>query len=156
MSRITVKLLEDMRACHYQVELFKAFLGQRAYVLPTKLNIRKASKFGLDIRWANSQSLIELTGLFEDSDGSKSWYINGQLHREGGPAREYSDGSKAWYVNGQSHREGGPAYEGSDGSKAWFINGRKLTETEFLARQASCDGKLIEMDGQTYRLELVK
>jgi hypothetical protein len=31
----------------------------------------------------------------------KEWYINGQLHREDGPAIEYIDGSKSWYINGE-------------------------------------------------------
>ena len=35
-----------------------------------------------------------------DLNGSKEWYKNGQLHREGDePAYIYADGSKCWYKN---------------------------------------------------------
>lgn len=40
-----------------------------------------------------------------DSDGNKSWWINGQLHRTDGPALEYADGSKFWYLNGEKMDE---------------------------------------------------
>ena len=38
-------------------------------------------------------------------NGSESWYLNGKLHREDGPAREYASGDKFWYLNGKLHRE---------------------------------------------------
>jgi hypothetical protein len=34
-------------------------------------------------------------------DGSKSWWLNGKLHRLDGPAIEWVDGSEAWWVNGK-------------------------------------------------------
>jgi len=34
----------------------------------------------------------------EFSDGDKHWLLNGQFHREDGPAIEYSDGDKVWYL----------------------------------------------------------
>ena len=40
---------------------------------------------------------------FIDSDGSKSWYLNGQRHREDGPAIIGSYGTKAWYINGETY-----------------------------------------------------
>ena len=33
--------------------------------------------------------------------GDKSWYLNGKLHREDGPAIEYANGTKYWYLNGK-------------------------------------------------------
>ena len=36
-----------------------------------------------------------------DANGDKEWYLNGQLHREDGPAVEYANGDKYWYLNGQ-------------------------------------------------------
>ena len=47
----------------------------------------------------------------EYADGSKSWYVNGQLHRLYGPPVEYADGTKRWFVSGQLHRFDGPASE---------------------------------------------
>ncbi len=31
------------------------------------------------------------------------WYLNGQLHREDGPAVEYISGLKQWYLNGKPY-----------------------------------------------------
>ena len=61
-------------------------------------------------------------------DGTKRWYLNGELHREDGPAVEYSDGSKQWFLNDKLHREDGPAREWSDGSKEWWLNDKRHRE----------------------------
>ena len=34
-----------------------------------------------------------------DEFGNKTWFLNGNLHREDGPAIEWSDGTKCWYLN---------------------------------------------------------
>ena len=60
----------------------------------------------------------------EYDDGSKEWYFNGRLHREDGPAVEYDDGSKSWYKNDKRHRIDGPAVIDVDGEKEWWVNGR--------------------------------
>ncbi len=52
-----------------------------------------------------------------NSDGNKSWYLNGKLHRIDGPAIEWADGSKSWYLNGELHRIDGPAIELANGAK---------------------------------------
>jgi hypothetical protein len=39
------------------------------------------------------------------------WFLNGQLHREDGPAITYLDGTKEWFFNGKRHRKDGPAIE---------------------------------------------
>jgi hypothetical protein len=62
-----------------------------------------------------------------DSDGTKQWYLNGERHREDGPAIEYASGSKFWYLHGKSHREDGPAFEYSNGSKWWYLNGKEVS-----------------------------
>ena len=54
--------------------------------------------------------------------GGKYWYLNGELHRENGPAVEWPNGYKAWYLNDKLHREDGPAAELSNGVKEWYIN----------------------------------
>jgi hypothetical protein len=69
-------------------------------------------------------------------DGSRYWYLNGQLHREDGPAVEYVSGTLHWYLNGKSHREDGPAFEYADGDRYWYLNGVKYTEEEFLKKTA--------------------
>jgi hypothetical protein len=65
-----------------------------------------------------------------NSDGSKYWFLNGDYHREDGPAIEVSDGSKYWFLYGERHREDGPAVELIDGSKFWYLNNVKVTWKE--------------------------
>jgi len=53
----------------------------------------------------------------------------------------WANGDKSWWLNGKMHREDGPAYEGADGSKAWYLNGKEVTEEEHKRRTS----KVIEM-----------
>ena len=46
----------------------------------------------------------------------------------------FEDGSKVWLLNGERHREDGPAIEFSSGTKAWYLNGEKLTKKEHMRR----------------------
>ena len=85
-------------------------------------------------------------------DNRTEWYLNGELHREDGPAIEYTSGSKYWYKNGKLHRLDGPAIEYANGDKRWYIEGNKLTEKEFLARSKPCSGKKVTVDGVEYEL----
>ena len=87
-------------------------------------------------------------------DGAKFWYLNGQLHREDGPACEHQSGTKEWYLNGQLCREDGPACEYASGDKYWYINGQELTEEEFnkKTKPVTCAGKVVEIDGKKYKL----
>jgi hypothetical protein len=64
------------------------------------------------------------------ASGDKFWYLNGERHREDGPAVECADGDKYWLLNGERHREEGPAIEYADGDKFWYLNGERLTEEE--------------------------
>lgn len=59
------------------------------------------------------------------------WYLNGELHREDGPAVTTVEGD-CWYMrNGLIHREDGPAVTYSFGTMFWFLDGEQLTEEEF-------------------------
>lgn len=58
-------------------------------------------------------------------DGELYWYLNGERHREGGPARILENGTRKWYLNGKLHRENGPAVIDADGSQQWFFNGER-------------------------------
>ena len=57
-----------------------------------------------------------------DEDGAKRWFLNGELHREDGPAVEIADGNKYWFLHGEYHREDGPAVEWANGDKEWWLN----------------------------------
>ena len=38
-------------------------------------------------------------------NGDKEWFVNGERHREDGPAIEWADGSKYWYEYGKFCRK---------------------------------------------------
>ena len=83
-------------------------------------------------RWyLNGECHREDGPAVEYADGGKQWFLNGNLHREDGPAVEYADGGKEWFLNGNLHREDGPAVEYANGSKSWYLNGKSLTEEEW-------------------------
>ena len=66
-----------------------------------------------------------------EADGSESWFLNNQRHREDGPAYIGADGTQVWYLNGKRHREDGPAIIWADGTKQWWLNSRYYTEHKF-------------------------
>ena len=113
------------------------------------------------IRWYKPNSNISHRTdgpAVEYTDGSKEWWIDGKYHRTDGPAMEWADGSKFWYIDGKYHRTDGPAVEYANGDKEWYIDGKYLTEKEFVefnSRNCNCDGKIVVIDGQKYRLESV-
>ena len=63
-----------------------------------------------------------------DTDGTEEWHLNGELHREDGPAVKSPDGTERWYLNGKPHREGGPAVKLPDGTEKWYLNGEPHRE----------------------------
>jgi len=76
-----------------------------------------------------------LTTVVKD-DGTQSWYINGKLHREDGPAIIWGNctqdgnlrpiaGRHDWYKEGKLHRDNGPAIIWADGSQYWYKNGHR-------------------------------
>ena len=83
----------------------------------------------------NGQLHRENGPAVEWSDGVKEWYLNGQRHREDGPAVERPDGTKFWYLNEKLHRENGPAVERADGRKAWYLNGIRLSNRQLLSKK---------------------
>jgi len=73
-------------------------------------------------------------GFVKRANGDKYWWVNGELHRVGGPALERVDGDKAWYLNGKLHREDGPAVEGLNGYREWYVNGIRYTSKKEYAK----------------------
>ena len=57
------------------------------------------------LSYTNSKSLVTLIDfnnyhkVVEWADGHKHWYLNGQLHREDGPAIVMPGGYKEWWLN---------------------------------------------------------
>jgi len=65
------------------------------------------------------------------ANGDNEWYLNGELHREDGPAIEHVNGDKEWCLNDKLHREEGPAVEYVNGDNEWYLNGKQLSEKKF-------------------------
>jgi len=116
------------------------FESYRGHHLPNTINQRRKKMIEYTVKvhsngskywYLNGQRHREDGPAVEGTDGSKYWYLNGQLHREDGPAVEWRAGSKYWYLNGQLHREDGPAVEHSNGDKSWYLNGNYYTEKEY-------------------------
>ena len=59
-----------------------------------------------------------------------SYYKNGFLHREDGPASITPGGTKKWLIHGNLHREDGPAIEWADGAVEYYLHGIYLSSEE--------------------------
>ena len=59
-----------------------------------------------------------------DIHGTKYYYLDGKLHRVGGPAIKYIDGTKYYYLHGKLHRVGGPAIKYIDGTRHYYLHGK--------------------------------
>ena len=91
--------------------------------------------------WCLNGQLHREDGPAVEGADAKYWWLNGKLHREDGPAIEGANGDKSWYLNGELHREDGPAAEEADGYKSWYLNGKEVTEEEHKRRTS----KVVEM-----------
>ena len=71
-----------------------------------------------------------------DLKGDKFYYKDKArtiLHREDGPAIIKANGNNVlWYLNGKLHRMGGPAIEYTTGVgyKVWYVNGVFILSTD--------------------------
>ena len=65
------------------------------------------------------------------ADGTEFYLLNGEFHREDGPAVKYADGSEFYYIDGQYHREDGPAVKYADGKEEYWLNNKQYSKEEF-------------------------
>src|ERR1700691_2444848 len=72
--------------------------------------------------WRNTSE--NYTGIVEDGYGTIVYYLNGELHREDGPAVIWKDGRFKYFLNGKIHREDGPAAIHLNGIIEYCINGK--------------------------------
>jgi hypothetical protein len=90
-------------------------------------------KFGTNVKHRDEKDLNGLTlpaAIY--ANGTKKWYINGQLHNDTGPAL-ITDGGSYYYKFGKLHRdeidENGerlPAVICDNGYRGWYNNGECL------------------------------
>jgi hypothetical protein len=66
----------------------------------------------------------------------------------------YPDGGKEWFLDGDLHREDGPAVETSAGNKYWYFKGSCYTEEQFNKKinPKDCSGSTVVVDGVEYTL----
>lgn len=93
--------------------------------------IVKVGLCGVMERTLDGQYHREDGPAIEFIDGASLWYFKGSPHRADGPASIWEDGSRYWYINGGLHREDGPAIERIDHPEEWYLNGVSLTKEEF-------------------------
>jgi len=130
---------------HNQREIKASGESERA-MSPTKT----VDSYGIITYKLNGELHREDGPAKEWPDGSKEWYLNGELHREDGPAKEYTNGEKYWYGNGKLHREHGPAVEYANGTKAWYLNGERHRE-DGPAREYADGDKEWYLNGKLHR-----
>ncbi len=65
------------------------------------------------------------------ANGTRVWCRNGERHREDGPAIVRADGTQIWYRDGQLHREDGPAIVWADGSEEYWERGVKTIKRDY-------------------------
>lgn len=111
----------------------------RAYVWDTTTSNEECEQFEAKIKDSLYECLSELEDREEEEDededddfpGVIEHRLNGELHREDGPAIIWPNGSEFWFLNGVEHREDGPAKTFTDsGAMMWFLNG-ELQRIEF-------------------------
>ena len=88
--------------------------------------ICKINEFGIKCWYLNGQLHREDGPAIECADGHKEWYFHDQLHRLNGPAMEHANGSRAWYLYDKPHRLDGPALEHINGYKEWWYHGKYI------------------------------
>lgn len=121
--------IEDIPALIAELKKFNACKKKSSFKNKCGVIIKNGNK-----SWYKNGQLHREDGpAVECADGTKIWYRNDQVHRENGPAIECINGTKIWYFNGKLHRKDGPAVEHVDGIKSWFINGQEFSEQEFNA-----------------------
>jgi hypothetical protein len=107
--------------------------------IPRKYTGITESPFG-DKQWFLNGELHRDDGpAFENIYGDKHWFLNGKRHQKDGPAIEFADGSKAWYLNGELHRVDGPAIEYPNGDKSWFLNDINYSQEEWFEKLSEED-----------------
>ncbi|WP_344341422.1 hypothetical protein, partial [Streptomyces rhizosphaericus] len=67
------------------------------------------------------------------ANGLRQWFVDGQRHREGGPARVYRDGASEWWLEGEKHRTNGPAVDDPlCGDPEFWVHGDRVPDAECL------------------------
>jgi hypothetical protein len=133
--KIVDHLLENEDEADAYAQLFQMMGGKPRRVKTKNYSAIKYPN-GREIRtYQDGHTEFMLNGQLHREDGpacewpgiTKIWFLNGQRHREDGPAVENADG-KLWYRHDELHRDDGPAIEWANGAKEWCLDGWRMTE----------------------------
>lgn len=71
------------------------------------------------------EALSAKSGVYciQGDGASERWYVDGELHREDGPAIQWDSGDTEWYFQGRLHREDGPAVCSWTAGNFWYRHG---------------------------------
>jgi hypothetical protein len=94
----------------------------------------RTNKKGDMFWWLNGELHRENGPAVICKDGYTCYKIYGKMHREDGPAIIYPDGGESWFLNGNLHRTDGPAIENPNGYKVWYLNGESYSYEEWFQR----------------------
>lgn len=109
-----------------------------AKVAKRKIEIKAFEKQGGVVEWWTHAWEWRMNGELhrEDGpamihhDGDEGWYFEGKEHRTDGPAWSTREGLE-WYQHGKRHREDGPAVINNNGTKQWWLDDYQMTEKEW-------------------------
>ena len=120
--KITKQMLADAKACENQVELFDKTFPDGA-TWPD--DMEKASRAGLDVRWAIRK--------FELSGRCRVWHDNGKLWVDEAFERGASHGRySVWHANGQPWVDGTYEHGARHGRyRTWYDNGQLRFDATF-------------------------
>lgn len=79
------------------------------------------------------------------ANGHREWFLNGENHREDGPAIEYANGDRVWRLNGKYHRVDGPAIESANGNRSWWLNDKKMSLLEWCHAVGKTDEEIAHL-----------
>lgn len=101
----------------------------------------RITKYGFK-EWRSADGDLHREGgpAREWANGAKEWWFHGKVHCTNGPAVEWDDGTKLWFVHGLKHRTDGPAVEYANGRKAWWVDGRN--KDDFYPPKLLKDGRI--------------
>ena len=75
--------------------------------------------------------------------GVEYWLLNGQYHKEDGPAIKYLDGSEEWLVYDLYHREDGPAIIWMNEKRQyWYLNDIEYSFEEWCEKTNKTDEEI--------------
>jgi hypothetical protein len=116
----------------------------------------KISKNGTQIWYLNGQYHREDGPAIIFPDGTQTWWLNDKRHREDGPAIIHPNGSQEWWLNGKRHREDGPAIIYPDGTQSWYLNDEEITkEVNHWANERNIDlNNMSDMDMMVLKIEI--